>query len=316
MTVFLIAAGALLALAGLFCYVCYRLVFYVTPKQKQNTDHLPTGEQYDAQSSLFARLISDMAAIPCEQVTIKSYDGATLSARYYHTADGAPLQIQFHGYRGGPLRDFCGGCKLALRLGHNVLLVDQRGHGNSDGNSISFGIRERKDCLAWANYAAQRFGESCRILLVGISMGGATVLMVSDLALPKQVVGIMADCPYSAPEAIIRSVCRSIKLPDWLFWPFIRMGGRLFGGFDLTEASALQSIARARVPVLLIHGEEDLFVPCAMSRELHAACKTPCTLETFPAAAHGISYLVDAPRYEAAVIRFCAELGLETLPLS
>ena len=315
MTALLILLGVLLVLLA-FCYICYRLVFYVTPKQKTNTDHLPSGEQYDAQSSLFARLISDMAAVPCERVSIKSYDGATLCARYYHTADGAPLQIQFHGYRGGPLRDFCGGCKLALRLGHNVLLVDQRSHGSSDGNSISFGIRERKDCLAWANYAVSRFGENCRILLVGISMGGATVLMASDLALPKQVVGIMADCPYSAPEAIIRSVCRSIKLPDAIFWPFIRLGGRLFGGFDLKEASALQSIGEARVPILLIHGEDDLFVPCSMSHELHAACKAPCTLETFPGAAHGISYLIDAPRYEAAVIRFCTELRLETRPLS
>ncbi|MBQ4094140.1 MAG: alpha/beta hydrolase [Oscillospiraceae bacterium] len=315
MTVLPIILGALAALTLILCAVCYKIVCYSGKKQRQDSAALPTGRQYDTQADLFERLIREMEAIDCEHVRIKSYDGTALAARYYHTADGAPLQIQFHGYRGGPLRDFCGGCKLALRLGHNVLLVEQRGHGDSGDHSITFGIRERHDCLAWANYAAERFGPSTKILLVGISMGGATVLMAGDLPLPKQVVGILADCPFSAPERIIRTVCRAIKLPDGLLWPFIRLGARIYGGFDLAGHSALQSIRRTTLPVQIIHGEEDLFVPCEMSRELAAAAGGPCTLDTFPGAGHGICYLVDAPRYEAIVQRFCTELGLETLPL-
>ena len=96
------------------------------------------------------KLISALIAEPCEEVEITASDGKRLAGRYYHRADGAPLDIMFHGYMSGALHDFPGGALEAMAAGHNVLLVDQRGHGKSHGKTVSFGIKERFDCLDWA----------------------------------------------------------------------------------------------------------------------------------------------------------------------
>ena len=167
-------------------------------------------------------LIRQMDEIPYEAVTISAQDGTKLAVRYYHVRDGAPLQIQLHGYRGTALRDFCGGNKLARESGQNTLVVDQRAHGKSGGTTITFGIRERLDCLCWVEYASQRFGSDIPVFLSGVSMGAATVLMASELELPANVVGIIADCPYSSPEAIIRKVCQQdMHLPPVLVMPSV-----------------------------------------------------------------------------------------------
>ena len=148
-------------------------------------------------------MFHDLQNKPCEFVTIQSRDGLTLSGRYYHTADGAPLAIGFHGYKSCWLTDFCGGADIAFQMGQNVLLVDERAHGKSQGRTISFGIKERQDLLCWIDYALARFGSDVKILLYGVSMGGATVVMASELELPENVKGIVADCPYSAPLDVI-----------------------------------------------------------------------------------------------------------------
>ena len=253
-------------------------------------------------------LIREMDEIPYEAVTISAQDGTKLAARYYHVRDGAPLQIQFHGYRGTAVRDFCGGNKLARESGQNTLVVDQRAHGKSGGTAITFGIRERWDCLSWAEYANQRFGSDTPIFLSGVSMGAATVLMASELKLPANVIGIIADCPYSSPEAIIRKVCREdMHLPPALVMPFIRLGARLFGHFDLREASALEAVQHTHIPILLIHGEDDRFVPCDMSREIFGACAGEKNRVTFPGAGHGLSYIVDTETYSDAVSCFVSQ---------
>lgn len=129
--------------------------------------------------------------------------------------------------------------------------------------------------------------------------------MASELKLPSNVVGIIADCPYSSPEAIIRKVCREdMHLPPVLVMPFIRRGARLFGHFDLREASVLEAVQHTRIPILLIHGEGDRFVPCDMSREIFDACTGAKTRITFPGAGHGLSYIVDTETYSDAVSRF------------
>ena len=304
MTIVYIFAGLLL-LSVLIAWYSYRTAFYSPEKRKEDDYAIPKGEQYEKERQRMLSLIRQMDDIPYEAVTISAQDGTKLSARYYHVRDGAPLQIQFHGYRGTALRDFCGGNKLAREAGQNTLVVDQRAHGKSGGTAITFGIRERLDCLCWAEYANQRFGSDTPVFLSGVSMGAATVLMASELELPANVVGIIADCPYSSPEAIIRKVCREdMHLPPALVMPFIRLGARLFGHFDLKEASAVQAVRNTNVPILLLHGEDDRFVPCDMSREIFDACTGEKTRITFPGAGHGLSYIVDTKTYSEAVSRF------------
>ena len=163
--------------------------------------------------------------------------------------------ILFHGYRSMALRDSAGGYILAKKAGFNVLAIDQRAHGRSGGCVISFGIQERRDCLCWVQYLSTRFGEETPLILSGLSMGAATVLMSTDLPLPENVVGIMADCPYDSPAAIIQKVAKEQGYPPKLVYPFVYLGAMLFGRFRLTETTALEAVRDCKIPILLMHGE-------------------------------------------------------------
>lgn len=253
-------------------------------------------------------MIDAVNSLPYERVTIRSHDGLTLSGRYYHQRDGAPLNICFHGYRGTPSRDFSGGFQIMRRQGHNVLMIEERAHKNSQGHTITFGVEERYDCLDWIRYALERFGPQTRIVLSGISMGAATVLMASALPLPEQVVGITADCPYTSPAAIIRQVGRHMGIPEGVSGFLSAAAARIFGHFRLNAADAAEAVRQTKVPILLIHGEADDFVPCAMSRRIHAANPERIAFFTFPGAGHGLSFLADPGRYEELIRAFTRQV--------
>ncbi len=284
--------------------VCYFLPFYQHPEKKENHYRLPDSPHFERNQEEMYALIAQMEAVPFERVYTESFDGLTLSARYYHLRDGAPLQIQVPGYRGTSVRDFCGGNKLARKCGFNSLLIDLRAHGCSKGHTITFGVRERRDVVSWINYALNRFGKQTEIWLVGVSMGAATVLMASELNLPDNVKGIIADCPYDAPRDIIADSCKKMKLNPKLMMPFIRLSAKLMGGFDLDSASAIRAVQNTNIPILLIHGEEDDIVPCDMSRRIYKACRGYAELHTFEGAGHGLSYMADNERYEAVIKAF------------
>ncbi len=300
--------GFLLLAALAVAYGAYRFAYY-SPHKGQNDPYMgPEGRPYTPESGRMYQLIREMEQLPYETVTILSRDGLKLRGRYYHVRDGAPLQIQMHGYRGHPLRDFCGGNKLAREAGLNTLVVEQRAHVGSEGHVISFGIRERWDCLDWALYAAERW-PGVPISLAGISMGAATVLMASDLPLPEEVKGIVADCGFSSPRAIIKSVCWGLPRYFRVLYPFTSLSAGLFGHFDPDSGSAVGAVSNTRLPILLLHGEADDFVPCSMSREIAEACAGPVRLETFPGAGHGGSYLSDPERYRSLVLDFLRSCG-------
>ena len=302
-------AGAAALCLGMI-YICYRIPFYNPLPHREDIYDIPSGEQYQTDRPKMEALIRELEVIPCQPVRITAFDGTPLAARYYHVADGAPVQIEFHGWRGSAIRDFCGGDKLARQRGMNTLLVDQRAHGKSGGRTITFGLRERFDCLAWCRYAAERF-PGVPITLAGVSMGATTVLMAAGLDLPEQVRGVIADSPYSSPVDIIKKVCGDAHLPPKLVYPLIRLGARLFGGFDLAETTAAREIKEARIPILIIHGEDDRFVPCDMSREIFDACPARKMRVTFPGAGHGLSYIADPEGYRQAVAQFLEMLDRE-----
>lgn len=298
-----------LALAVVFGggYYAYRVAFW-SPKAGREDLPVHRGKQYEPHLETIANLLQTIIDRPCEFVSITSFDGLALWGRYYHVADGAPLDIAFHGYRSAGLTDFCGGAQISRELGHNLLLVDQRAHGKSRGNTITFGIKERWDVLSWVEYARERFGPDARILLFGISMGASTVLMASELPLPENVKGIIADCPYSSPTKIIRSVGRKMRIPAPVATVFSWVGAKVYGGFDLGETDPVRAVRQAKVPILLIHGEADGFVPCDMSADIQRSNPQMVYRCTFPGADHGISFLVNPERYRKLVGEFCEKV--------
>lgn len=288
-------------------YYAYRIAFF-SPKEGRGDLPVHKGKQYEPHIDEIAQLLQTIIDRPCEFVTVTSYDGLTLSGRYYHVAEGAPLDIAFHGYRSSCLTDFCGGAAISQEMGHNLLLVDQRAHGRSQGRTITFGIKERYDVMTWAEYAVERFGKDTQILLYGISMGASTVLMASELPLPENVKGIVADCPYSSPMKIILAVARKRRIPTAIAAVFSWAGAKVYGGFDVREADPVRAVKKAKVPILLIHGESDGFVPCDMSGEIQRANPMRVYRCTFPGADHGISFLTDPERYRHIVREFCDKI--------
>ena len=307
-----IVLGVVIVLAlmiVLISYLCFRMAFYSPDRPAVPSDaiDIPEGAAYEEFREDMEKWAQDLRAMPHEEMSITSFDGLTLRGKFYEYAPNAPIELMFHGYRGTAERDLSGGVARCFQLGRSALLVDQRACSDSEGNVISFGINEHRDCLAWLDFAIQRFGKDVKIILTGISMGASTVLMVSDKDLPPNVLGILADCGFSSAKDIIKKVIRQMGLPAELGYPFVKLGAKLFGHFDLEAHSAVEAVKHATVPVIFFHGDGDDYVPCEMSRINYEACTSKKKLVIIPRAGHGLSYPVAPDVYLDALREFFGE---------
>ena len=294
--ILVVAAFAVLTAA----FICYRIAFYAPPRKEKvpsDTIEIPEGEIYEVFRESMEQWTREVRAMPHEEFSVQSFDGLTLYAKYYEYKPGAPIELMLHGYRGSAERDLSGGVQRSFHAGRSVLLVDQRCCGKSEGNTITFGIKEHRDCLTWIDFLCRHFGPDVKIILTGVSMGAATVLMAGGKELPANVIGILADCGFSSAKDIISTVMRQMKIPPALGYPFVKLGARIFGHFDPDETSPMESVKKCALPVIFYHGETDDFVPCDMSRKLYEACASRKQLVTIPGAGHGLSYPVAPERY-------------------
>ncbi len=309
----------ILILAALYLaalYGIYRAVFGSKPikKRKDLKYNIPTSGQYQAQRDVMVELIRNLEAVPFQEISCRSRDGLILKGRYYKAGrkpeeenrkEGRKIcAILFHGYRSSAVRDFAGGAKEMISMGIPTILVDERGQGRSEGRCVTFGAMERHDVLSWTEKAVEMFGQDVEIYLYGISMGGAAVLLSSGLPLPENVKGIVADCPFSSAKDIICTVIRGMHLSDRILWPLIFQAAYLFGHFSLNHTNVRDAVKKADVPILIVHGEDDRFVPLEESMEIQKASPEKVDLETFPKAGHGISYILDRGRYQKLIQAF------------
>ena len=307
MTALWIALGALLLLLaaglGMLEFVCVR---HKKPDYTQ-LEALRASKyaQYADEMMQGVRLVQTGA----QDVYLRSFDGLRLHARLYETPGAKGTILLFHGYRSSWVIDFSIVIPYYVSLGYDLLIADERAHGWSEGTYITFGVRERRDVQTWAEYAALHFGPERPLILGGLSMGAATVLMASELPLPPSVRGVIADCGFSSPYEIMKSVLRAHMkwLPAAPLLALLDGFTRLFAGFSLHEASAAEAAAKTKLPILFIHGTDDHFVPHAMTQTAYDACTSPKQLVLVDGAGHGCSYLVDRARVQAALRSFLSE---------
>ena len=297
MTWLYITLGAL-AVALITLAVLYHIAFYVKPKRMKVPLSMPPKSlerrMKDSDMKYTLGLVREIVELEHEKVFIRSFDGLKLAGRYYGFVPGAPLAILCHGYRSMSAADFRCIFQKVRSLGLNILLISERSHWESEGRSITLGVKEKRDIKAWADYAADRF-PGTPIVLYGVSMGAASVLSSTVLGLPAGVKCIVADCGFSSPDAIMRKVIKGLKLS--FLYPAVKLSARLFAGFSLDEPGAIEAVKHTDLPILFIHGENDDFVPCEMSREMFEAAAGEKRLFTFPGAAHLHSCLSDEKRY-------------------
>ena len=264
------------------------------------------GTQFEPFSELVSKSMEYMNLQSCEEVTIKSHDGLNLYGRIFNVENSKGTIILAHGYRSLGNNDFCSVIEFFSSCGFNLLVIDQRAHGKSEGRYIGFGVLERHDLKRWIEYVNQRFGEEKPIFLDGVSMGSTTVLMTSGFELPSNVKGIIADCGFTSPYEICKTVMvRDLKLPkNSPLLPLVSGFCKIVAGYSFKEYSTLDALKTNKIPVIFVHGDKDGFVPVEMTYQNYEACTAEKELFIAEGAAHGTSYLAYPEECQQRLINF------------
>lgn len=298
----------LLLLLLLVLYGFYFFAFCHPMKKRPRPRVVPSSPLYIGHEEELLKWTIQMEEEPSELVQIKSLDGKNLFGHLYVRRPEAPLVIFSHGYHGIYCRDGYGMYRVTKKNDLNILMIDARAHGLSEGD-ITFGIRERQDFKSWIEYVINRFGSDQPILLAGVSMGAASALMSTALGLPDNIKGIVADCGYTKPSEILKQTINGMKLPPSIFYPIIRLSAKLYGGFDLEAGKAIDAVASSQIPTLFIHGMKDSVVPVAMGTELFEHCASESKhIQYFETADHANSALTDFALYEKTVEHFISSV--------
>lgn len=272
--------------------------------KRENTQKM-AGTDWDKYIPHIRECKEKLAQCPHEDMYIMSADGLKLHGTYFPCEGSKKVVICFHGYTSEGMNDYSTLAIFYMKNGYNLLLVDERAHGQSEGTYIGFGCLDRHDAKLWIEEMVKKLGEDCKILLHGDSMGGATVLMTTGLELPPQVKAAISDCAFTSAWEVFASVLKNTyHLPTF---PLLQIANGMVkkrAGYELDECNAKNEVAKAKIPILFIHGEADTFVPCSMVHELHDACKSEKKLVIIEGAGHVESCYRDADLYEESIESF------------
>lgn len=243
-----------------------------------------------------------------------SHDGLRLFATVINAPTGLTpkgVVILFHGYRSNARRDFCMQARIIHDAGYHLIVTDQRSHDRSEGKYICYGVKERFDVVTWKNEATKIFGADIPIALMGLSMGGATVLMASELISKEDtsLKCIIADCPFSSPKDIVSYVMKEhnkVPLTD-LGLAFAGFWSRTLAGFTLSAPSAAQIYAKSHLPALIFHGTDDDYVPIHHSKAVADASGGRASLVTVAGAKHAEAIYYDEQKYTESILAFLSE---------
>lgn len=245
------------------------------------------------------------------------FEQAEVADQYIESSDGLKLHaykilqpittnkwaILAHGYTSEAAAMKSPAMQL-YKAGFHILMPDARGHGSSEGRYIGMGWPDRLDLLRWIDSILLDYPQA-EIVLYGVSMGGATVMMVSGESLPAQVKVIVEDCGYtSAKEEFSYQLKALFRLPSFPLIPLASLIARIRAGYTLGQANALAQVAKAKIPIMFIHGDCDTFVPSKMVHEVYEAAKTDKEIYIVPGAGHAGAASVAGEEYWRKVTSF------------
>ena len=259
-----------------------------------------------------------------ENVTVSSPFGYLLSGTFIPNAKPTHKTIIFlHGFTENRTIGLYY-LEIYLRAGFNVLLVDSRAHGESGGDSVTWGSLEKYDLEQWVNWLAQRIPNGA-IGVHGLSMGAATALLHAELnEKSKRVAFYVADSPYSDFETLLSLYVRQYLSPYMetlnyprlanlditsLLLPYANLVSYFHSRSTFHEASPLQSVRHVTTPILYLHGEADTLIPASMSLELQQATKGPSQLYLFANSKHGTAIFDNHRQYSQVIQHFLQTIG-------
>lgn len=245
-----------------------------------------------------------------EEVEIRSHDGLNLKGFFYKANSSNKLIIFIHGYTANHYIGFQF-LDLYIEEGFNVLLVDERGHGESEGKFATYGINEREDIKLWINFMRSKLSDLEVIGLHGQSMGAATSLMY--IGKFNDVDFIIADCPYSDGEKILKYQFKEIgKLPPTTMYMVVNKIIKYRCGFSMEDVSPINDIKDCSTPILFIHGKSDHTIPCNMSQEMYEIRKNKMDrLLLVEDADHVMSYAKDKVAYNKILKEYLQSIKLK-----
>lgn len=298
--------------AAVFTGAAITLFNRVIPRQNElrvdisEMADMATWEEYKKKIAPRAEWVYSQAL---EKVNVTARDGIRLNA-YFLKAEGESkgVVICHHGYTSKAL-DNSAIAVFFHELGYDVLMADNRAHGESEGKYVGFGILDRYDCLEWIKLMDKRYEGKKDILLYGISMGATTVLMASSLpGLPKSVKAIISDCAFTSPYDVFSHILkRDYHLPKFPVMNINDAICRKKAGYGFKDYSTLDAVKSTTVPILFIHGKSDNFVPSWMTEENYKECTAPKDILFVDNAGHGASYYENTEQYEAKVKEFLSK---------
>lgn len=253
----------------------------------------------------YCRAYNAFTKLNHEREEIITPDGAKLVAHVLvPEKSNGKLIIACHGARSSGLGEFVFMGRDFHKNGYTLIMPDHRGCGESDGKFLGYGTHESVDTYLWVDYAKNRFPD-LDIYLLGVSMGGATVLMMSPKAKENGIKAIVADCSYtSAWSEFSYHLCKGFRLPDFPIMHISDMFCRIFAGYGFKEAAPIESVKKSSVPILFIHGTADDFVPYYMMDELYEACNGKKYKLSIKNAEHAKAYYTASETYLSAVEEF------------
>ncbi len=238
-----------------------------------------------------------------ERLEIKNKEGLKLVGHFLKNPSDK-LAIIVHGY-GADYREMQQYAKFFVEKNYNILCVENRAHGESEGKFISMGWLDRLDLVEWINAMLER-NQNYKIVLMGLSMGASTVCMASGEKLPTNVKGVISDCGYANAYEEFKYVFKKrAHVPSWPLLNILNTYAKQMYGFDLKQADAVKQIKKSNLPFLFIHGDKDNFVPYSNLKLLSDAVPEERKMVfTSQGSDHAMSYPTSGLDYEKAMSRF------------
>lgn len=297
----LMAALLLIFVSGVYVFVvaCVR-----TKEQPWLDADALKGTTYEKYDKLIHKSHDWLVANHAQDVYVTSHDGLRLHGLWVPAKDPKGTVLLAHGYRSTMLVDFGMVLELYHSMGMNLLLPEQRAHGKSQGKLITFGVKESEDMLCWLDYHNRELG-NYQVILSGLSMGASTMMYLADRDLPDNVKGIVVDCGFSSPAEILSVVFkRTTHLPAIPSIWVSELCARVFGGFSLYERNSRTALRNCKLPIIMVHGKADDFVPCHMTEQGYEACSGDKQILLAEGAGHGLSFLYAKEQYTDMVRSF------------
>ena len=285
----------IILLVFLFCVGNYLYDYTLNPHSKKNI-----GEKININQETLEKN-QQWLDKNCKTLTMKSFDDLTLNA-YYADNDSEVYVVMVHGYR-AEASTVVSPAKKMIKEGYNVLIPDLRGHGNSEGDFIGMGWIDRVDILDWIDKIIEK-DEQAKIILYGISMGGATVMNVAGDNPPAQVKAVIEDCGYTNVWDVLY-----YHLDEQYGWSrsmvfMAEIVTYLRAGYCVKDASPINQVKKASIPILFIHGDKDEFVPFYMLDELYNSASGPKERLVIEGGSHANNFAANPKLYYSTVNAF------------